>query len=451
MIRKLLSTPTVQLGKAGRFMVFQIKLWSHCARLLKKNRSGQQAAALSYNTIFGLIPLAIVALLVFETFPASSDVGDKIKNFIYEELHLSNISYPAGNKENSQETIVLTEYLDNIVEGFFTGMHKGTITIISVIIVVWAAIALLSTIERSFNMIWHVSKGRGFLHRVINYWGVMTLGSMLMGLGIFIIAKYAILSNLKETVLTILGPLFFSYFITTLIFFLLYFILPNTKVNAKPAIWGAAMASLVWIAEKEAFGYYVREVKPFNSVYGAMGMIPLFIFWIYLSWLTVLFGLQLTYTTQNLKTLDAAEIAAAKKTEGCFIANDITAINIIREVAKAFEQNHAPIEPNQICSKLKIPAEFAEKIFTVLVNKNLLIKSSEPKTGYVPAKATKNIILSDIAQAIDLACFAQVTNDYSAELDQISQLKKEMFSKYNLQQLLDIDEPPQTQNENQQA
>ncbi|MCK4887088.1 MAG: hypothetical protein KAS96_06845, partial [Planctomycetes bacterium] len=87
MIGKLLSTPTTQLGKAGRFLVFQIKLWSHCARLLKKNRSGQQAAALSYHTIFGLIPLAIVMLLIFQTFPASSNVGDKIKNFVYEELH----------------------------------------------------------------------------------------------------------------------------------------------------------------------------------------------------------------------------------------------------------------------------------------------------------------------------------------------------------------------------
>ncbi|MHC4498121.1 MAG: hypothetical protein ACYS21_03300, partial [Planctomycetota bacterium] len=77
MLSKLLSTPTAQLGRASRFLVFQIKLWSHCARLLIKNRSGQQAAALSYHTVFGIVPLAIVTLLMFQSFPAYSGVGEK--------------------------------------------------------------------------------------------------------------------------------------------------------------------------------------------------------------------------------------------------------------------------------------------------------------------------------------------------------------------------------------
>ena len=82
MLKKLLYTPTEQLGKASSFLAFQIKLWIHCFRLLKKNRSGQQAAALSYNTIFGIVPLAIVMLLIFQSLPAYSDIGEKIKTFL---------------------------------------------------------------------------------------------------------------------------------------------------------------------------------------------------------------------------------------------------------------------------------------------------------------------------------------------------------------------------------
>jgi uncharacterized BrkB/YihY/UPF0761 family membrane protein len=66
-LKNLLSTPTAQLGKASRFVVFQIKLWTHCARLLKKNHSCRQTAALSYHTIFGIVPLAIVMLLIFQS------------------------------------------------------------------------------------------------------------------------------------------------------------------------------------------------------------------------------------------------------------------------------------------------------------------------------------------------------------------------------------------------
>ncbi|MHC4425982.1 MAG: hypothetical protein ACYSYV_07800, partial [Planctomycetota bacterium] len=96
-LKKLLSTPTTQLGKASRFVVFQIKLWSHCARLLKKNRSGQQAAALSYHTVFGIVPLAIVTLLIFQSFPAYSDIAEKVKDFIYDQAHFSAFKSPAAS------------------------------------------------------------------------------------------------------------------------------------------------------------------------------------------------------------------------------------------------------------------------------------------------------------------------------------------------------------------
>ena len=115
MLTKLLSTPTTQLGKAGRFVVFQIKLWSHCARLLKKNRAGQQAAALSYHTIFGIVPLAIVMLLIFQSFPAYRDVGEKIKNFAYNQANFSDFKSPAHDAGDPEKSVELTERLDEII------------------------------------------------------------------------------------------------------------------------------------------------------------------------------------------------------------------------------------------------------------------------------------------------------------------------------------------------
>ena len=85
MFDKVLSTPTAHVGRIGRFAIFQIKLWIHCFRLLKKNRSGQQAAALSYYTMFGLVPLAVVMLMVFQFLPAYKDAGQKIKDAVYSQ------------------------------------------------------------------------------------------------------------------------------------------------------------------------------------------------------------------------------------------------------------------------------------------------------------------------------------------------------------------------------
>ena len=440
MLKTLLSTPTTQLGKASRFAVFQIKLWSHCARLLKKNRAGQQAAALSYHTIFGIVPLAIVTLLIFQSMPAYTSVGEKVKSLVYDQLQLSNIEYSAPDAQGLEKTVVLTKYFDEIVGKFFTGVNKGSITLLSVLIVIWAALALLSTIERAFNNIWHMAQGRSFLRRMINYWALLTLGPLLLGVGIYITTQYSTVGRIQETVLSNIAPIVLSYIVAIVAFFLLYFVLPNTKVQTRSAIWGAAVAALVWMVVKSAFGYYVTEWKPYSTVYGVMALIPVTVFWVYITWLIVLFGLQLTFTTQHLKSLDAADIAAAERTEDYFIANDLTVINVVREIAAAFEANTAPVSSEVICSKLNIPAEFSDKILNHLVDSGIIAKTSDPKAGFLPAKDPANIKLSDVAAAVAQAGFAQSPTGRSAALEQITQSQRSVLAQYNVKQILNVEQ-----------
>jgi len=439
-LEKLLSTPTTQLGKAGRFVVFQIKLWSHCARLLKQNRSAQQAAALSYHTIFGIVPLAIVTLLLFQSFPAYSQIGEKVKNFIYEQANLSAFKSQKAAGEDSQETVTLTEHLDNIVATFFAQTNRGQIGLFSILLVIWAALALLTTIERSFNNIWHVARGRSFFQRIISYWALLTLGPLLLGAGIYIVTREPAISRLQQTVLSNVAPLVLSYLVATGAFFLLYFVLPNTKVRAKAALWGAAVGALVWIAAKNAFGYCITELNLYRTVYGVMALVPMTVVWIYITWLTVLFGLQLTFTTQHLTSLDAAQIAAAKKNEEYFIANDLTAINIVREIAAAFEGNQAPVPAEVLCGNLDIPAEFGQKILDHLVSTRLIVKTSEPVAGFMPAREPQNIKLSDIAEALASAGLAQPTDNEPPGMQQVVQSLRNALAQFNLQQIINAAE-----------
>lgn len=439
-LEKLLSTPTTQLGKAGRFVVSQIKLWSHCARLLKLNRAGQQAAALSYHTIFGIVPLAIVTLLLFQSFPAYSEIGEKVKNFVYEQANFSAFkSQTAG--QDPQETVTLTEHIDDIVARFFAETNRGQIGLFSILIVIWAALALLTTIERSFNNIWHVARGRSFLQRIISYWALLTLGPLLLGAGIYIVTREPAIGRLQQTVLSNVAPLVLSYVVATVAFFLLYFVLPNTKVKAKAALWGAAVGALVWIGAKNAFGYCITELNLYRTVYGVMALIPMTVVWIYITWLTVLFGLQLTFTTQHLTTLDAAQIAAAKKNEEYFIANDLTAINIVREIAAAFGANQAPVPAEILCGNLDIPPEFGQKILDHLVNTGLIVKTSEPIAGFMPAREPQNIKLSDVADALASAGLAQPTDGEPPGMQQVVQAERNALAQFTLQQIISPQEP----------
>ncbi|MDD5326733.1 MAG: YhjD/YihY/BrkB family envelope integrity protein [Phycisphaerae bacterium] len=434
MLEKILTVPTEQFGRASRFLVFQVKLWWHCAKLLTKNRAGQQAAALSYHTIFGLVPLAVVTLLIFQSIPAYTGVGDKVKGVVYKQLHLSTIEYP--DPANPEAKVQLTEHLDRIIGRVFDGLNEGTIALVSTVLIIWAALALLSTIEKAFNNIWHVGKGRDFLHRIINYWAILTLGPLLLGAGIYVTTRYTFIGQIEKTILSNIAPAVLSYVVAVVAFFLLYFVLPNTKVRAKAAIFGAMVAALAWSLAKWGFGLYVIKLIPYSQVYGVLGLIPLGIFWIFITWLIVLFGLQLTFTMQHLNSLDAAEIAAAKRTEDYFIANDLTAMNIAREVAAAFEKNNAPVSSEVISSKLNIPAELAEKILNHLVNSGIMIKTAEPKAGFVPARDPAKTSLSDIAEAIAKISFAQSAIGPSDNLKQITREQRDVLNQYSLKQII---------------
>ncbi|MGD0597914.1 MAG: YhjD/YihY/BrkB family envelope integrity protein [Sedimentisphaerales bacterium] len=433
MFDKVLSTPTAHVGRIGRFAIFQIKLWIHCFRLLKKNRSGQQAAAMSYYTMFGLVPLAVVMLMVFQFLPAYKDAGQKIKDAVYSQLHLSTIEYPDPANPNSN--IKLTDNLDAIVAKVFAGFNQGTIAILGAVLIIFAALMMLLTIEGAFDQIWGVGRGRSIVHRIVNYWALLTLGPLLLATAIYVATKYAAINQLQKTVLSHTAPVVVSYLASVAGFFLLYLLLPNTKVKFRAAIWGAVIAALVWMLAKWGFKLYVVKFIPYNEVYGVLGLIPLGVFWIYLSWFIVLFGLQLTYTTQHLNTLDAAEIAAAQKQEEYFIANDLTIMNMVGEIASAFKAGNGAVEAETISSKLNMPPEFAEKVLSHLVARGILARVSEPKDGFLLAKSPDDMKLSEIAAAISLAGFGQ-SADVSAGLQKVARSQQEMFSQFNVTQLI---------------
>jgi len=434
MLKKILTAPTEELGRWSRFVVFQLKLWPQCARLLRRNRSGQQAAALSYHTIFGIVPLAIVMLMAFQIFPAYRDVGDNVKKFLYEQAHLDNIEY--SDPEDETKNIKITDKIDEITEGFISRLDKGSITLFSGAIVIWAALGLLATIERAFNSIWHVVQGRSFVHRIVNYWALLTLGPLLLGLGFYASTHYALAGRIQSGVGGYIRPVL-PYLISVVALFFLYFVLPNTRVSAWAALWGAAMAALIWMGAKLVFRIYVTKFIPFQAVYGILGLIPLGVLWIYVTWLIVLFGLQLTFTTQHLKTLDAAQIAKMQNSNEYFIANDFTAVRMLEYILRAFEKKRAPVSVEVICSKLNLPADFGERILEHLTLAGLLFRTAEPRVGYVPATDGANITLADISQAVGKASFAQADDEMPARLKSIFDAQHKELAGHTLKEILE--------------
>ncbi len=433
-----------RVGRGRRFLVNQGNVWAYCVRLLEKNRASEVAASLAYSTIFGLIPFAVIVLLVFQFLPGYEDMGDRARDFIYTQMNLTAVEYTVPDTE---ETLLLTDHLDQIIDRVVEGIDTGALTVLSLAVVIVAALVLLFTIERAFNKIYHVTHSRNLIHRMVNYWAVLTLGPVIIGIGLYVTTQYLAVNYIEDTLLLNIGSQVVTYVFTVAVLFLLYFVLPNTSVQLSAALWGAAIAALAWMITRWLFGIYVTEFLPYHEIYGAVGLFPLGIFWIYVTWLIVLFGLQLTFTVQHLKSLTEADVKAAKKKRDYFLANDMTVIGIVREIAEWFEQQKGPAGLESICTKLDIPAEFGEKIAAGLVDAGILAEASEPRHGYLPARDPSDILLSDIAEVLDSAGFGQHVMEKSDTLRQISDSERQVLKNHTVRDILSIKEPTKPKEE----
>lgn len=468
----------------NRIVLFFRILW-HCVRLVVINRCGTQAAALAYHTIFGVVPLAIVMLMVFQMFPASKAMGDKVKQLIYEQANLTKIEYSSDADVPGAPKITLAAKIDEITGSYISNLNTGAITFVGGLLTIWAAISLLTTIEKAFNSIWGVPKPRDILHRTINYWALLTLGPLLIGLGVYLSAislKYAFPSTLHESDTrssisspdpnglqnaiqptrqesdvrssisssdpnssqpafsqTLMKSVFgyikavFSFAMSMILMFCLYMFIPNAKVKPQSALLGALFAAIFWTAAKFGFGIYVTKAS-YQSVYGIMGLIPLAVLWIYIIWWVVLTGLQLTYATQHVHSLEKAEkLARLRAKQTSFIATEQTTIQIMREVLSAFEdKNRKPIVPAEIADATALPENFIEQILENLTRAGLLCKTTEPIVGFVPATDGANITLADISLAVEKSSF----QTQSPKLQQVMAQMRAELAKYNLKDIL---------------
>ena len=435
MAEELLSESANNLGKFMRFVIFQIRLWPQCIKLLNKNRADQHASSLSYNTIFGVVPLAIVMLLLFHSLGVFNDAGSQLRTFIYDQAFIKNVQYPV-DPNNPSEKIALSQKIDEFTNNFYTNLNKGSITIISSVLIIWAAIALLMTIENSFNAIWGVGR-RNMLQRIANYWAFLTLGPLLFGVAAYVNTRYSITVHLSKSIFTYIGPVV-PFVVTFIGLFSLYMLMPNAKVKSGAAAWGAIVASIAWIIAKWAFGLYIVKFIPSSIIYGVVGLIPLGVLWIYITWLIVLFGLQLTFTTQNLKTIEEAEKAAAKRSQEYFLATDVQVMNIMKFICVAFEKKNVPVPAELICSQLNLPSDFMEKVLNHLVKAGLLLKTSDPVIGFAPSTTAENLSLAEIYDAVQNASFLAPGSE-SVVIKEINENYRQFLSVYTVKNLMKDD------------
>lgn len=242
------------------------------------------AAALTYTTLFALVPLITVMYSVLSMIPSLQQGRGAI-----EELLLGNLV------PSSAETIM--GYLYEFSE------QARQLTTIGIVLLMVTAFMMLRSIEDSFNKIWLVKKGRKGVSSFLLYWAVLTLGPLLLSAGIGVSSYIASLSLWKEDwvpsswvlMLAIVVP----YITSFLAFTFIYWAVPNIKVPLKHAAIGGAFVALLFQIGQEIFAEASTFFPSYQLIYGAFAAVPLFLMWLFLSWSVILLGSEVVFLLGN--------------------------------------------------------------------------------------------------------------------------------------------------------
>lgn len=254
-----------------------------------EQRGLQTASSLAYTTLLSLVPLLTVMFGFLGGLPVFREFSSEIQVFMFENF-VPSLSYSV------QE--YLFEFSNKARQLTFTGT----------IVLVFIALMLMATIDNALNKVWHVRTRRNPLARFLVYWAVLSLGPLLVGIGLAS-TSYLLSLPALDTVYSTFGfkahLLRVAPFITTSIAFtLLYILVPNCFVYKRFALIGGVIAASLFEMAKFGFGIYVRAMPSYEAIYGAIAIIPIFLLWIYLSWVILILGAHITYSLSNFNLLD---------------------------------------------------------------------------------------------------------------------------------------------------
>lgn len=280
-----------------RIVVQNLCVFAHYVVVkFRQDKCSQMAASLTFDTLLSLVPLITIALTLFSAFPVFADFSDQIKHFL-----LANMLPETGGK-------MISHYVEQFAES------ASKLTAFGLAFLALTAMLLMITIDNAFNTIWRVAEPRPLLKRILIYWAVLTLAPLLVGASLSLTSWLVGLSigYAKETpifgVVTLkVVPVFF----TTAAFCLLFRAVPNRFVPMNHAIVGGIVAATAFETMNRGFGIFIAHFPTYKLVYGAFASIPIFLLWIYLSWITILLGAQITVSLSRWRQQGAHHLNSA--------------------------------------------------------------------------------------------------------------------------------------------
>lgn len=335
------------------------------------------ASALAYTSLLALAPLTAVSLSLVSSFEVSKDA---LLEFFFERL-----------LPNREMAIVIEENFDTFAN------NAAEVSLLGLVFLIFFSVWVLSTIEYSFNMIWRVKSSRPLVSKLVTYWSAVTFAPILIALSIYLTAR--IQSVLAQNQFADLGVDYSlltkttPYILSTIAFFLVYKLMPYTRVGIRSAFIGALLAGLMFEQAKHGFNWYLIHFAKYEDIYGAMAVLPIFLFWLYLTWLIVLLGSVIAYAIEHPGEIENIESGFDPEEYSVYFT-----LCLLFDIAESFEKGEGSVDRKELIERYELTDILFDKIIGLLLEADLLEKSGEGNGRFIlkmaPAKISMAVVLA---------------------------------------------------------
>jgi len=386
--------PVARLGRSCYLVIQEFR----------RNRCPQKAAALAFETIFSLVPTIALSLFFIRSVGGLSSLSRDIPHLLLRQLNADEIhlaipqSAPAGPAASAAPDIhlKLSDKIQELIDASDLALRSNGLSLVSLLGLIIAAMAMALTLDRSLNDIWGGGGHRSLIQRIALYWGILTLGPFLVALSIYVGQWLHTPTGLGDLFVRMLGPIVALY--------LLYRLIPTTTVHKREALLGAAIAAAAWEWAKFGFGLYLRHAVGYGKLYGNLGLLPIFLIWVWLGWLIVLGGAEVSYTFQNLSWLTAVE---RRRRVAPLVQPGLAALKLVLHAGRAFRAGKGYVSSCELAEVAGLSSNLWSRLKSALVAQRILLEAGPDGEALLPGRPLETLRVEDIFAAVEDTFVAQ--------------------------------------------
>lgn len=374
---------------ARRFMLRSLRILLIAVKEFFRNNCSLWASSLTFFSLLSIVPVFALAFAVAKGFGLQAH----LERLLHEQI--------VGREEITSRVL---EYSRNLLENTQGEVLAG----VGAAFLIWSVFRILETAELSFNTIWGDVPSRTLGRKFSDYLSLMLIGPVLI---IISSSAMVLLATEISALLERLGFLgvistavtmvirIVPYVMIWILLSLMYIFLPNTKVRFLSGFIGGITAGTTFVVVQFVYIFFQIGVARYNAIYGSFAALPLFLFWLNISWIIVLFGFELTYAHQNESKYEFEP--EVRKISHSF--RMLLSLQVMHHIVKRFMNGAKPPALSGISAGLAVPPMIADEILGSLSKSGLIVAipcDGEEGSAYQPSRDIDIFTVSYVIKAL---------------------------------------------------